>query len=85
MSIRAKKGSIVEASISTSSDEDIVQEQETQSQQLLHGKNLHEMDRLGWNSVVRAVVSIDDGLLEPTEQVIEALTDFVCHKFGVSA
>ncbi|CRG85342.1 lipoate-protein ligase A [Talaromyces islandicus] len=85
VSIRAKKGSIVEASISTSSDGYIVQEQESQSQQLLDGKNLHEMDRQAWNGVLQTVVSIDDGLLEPTEQVIEALTDFVCHKFGVSA
>jgi hypothetical protein len=43
------------------------------------------MDRQAWNDVLQTVVSIDDGLLEPTEQVVEVVTDFVCHKFGISA
>lgn len=43
------------------------------------------MDRQVWHDILQTVVSIDDGLLEPTEQVVEALSDFVCRNFGISS
>ncbi|KAH8697161.1 hypothetical protein BGW36DRAFT_378087 [Talaromyces proteolyticus] len=82
--IRAKKGGILEAQISTSSDETIRVEQETRSQEYLCHKLLHEMDRQSWNEAIRAISSFDDGLLQPTEEVSDALAEFLCDKFGVS-
>ncbi|OKL58940.1 hypothetical protein UA08_05639 [Talaromyces atroroseus] len=82
--IRVKKGIVLEASISTSSDDgDIMKAQGSRSHELLSNNILHEMDKEDWRQVIKSIVAIDNGLLQPMHEVADHLTDFVCDKFGV--
>lgn len=42
------------------------------------------MDRSDWREAMKSVVAIDNGLLQPMEDVVGHLTDFVTDKFGVA-
>ncbi|KAF4943061.1 hypothetical protein F66182_18871, partial [Fusarium sp. NRRL 66182] len=84
--IRAKKGIILEATISTSTDAYIVQEQERHSAASLTNKILHEMDEQSWRTIADSVVAIaSDGQEQqrPADEVVDDLTAFICEKFGV--
>lgn len=57
--------------------------QESLSHDLLTNKVLHEMDKEAWREAIKSVVIIDNCLLQPVNEVVDHLTDFVCDKFGV--
>ena len=42
------------------------------------------MDKQDWREVIKSVVTIDNGLLQPMHEVVDHLMDFVCDKFGVT-
>ncbi|EEA27817.1 hypothetical protein TMatcc_003893 [Talaromyces marneffei ATCC 18224] len=83
--LRAKKGIILEASISTSTEADTIQEQQRHSSEKLINKTLHEMDEQSWRAMVDSVVAIDcDGQEQRlVDAVVDDLTAFICEKFGV--
>lgn len=86
--IRAKKGTIVEAFISTSSNKDTVQAQKSVSSNILANKHLHELDKRAWREAVESILAIeDDGDLHEQQrsmaEVADHLTEFICEKFGV--
>jgi lipoate-protein ligase A len=84
--LRAKKGIVLEASISTSTDANIVHEQERHSAELLVNRTLHEMNEQSWRTIVDSVVAIDNDGPEqqrPADDVVDDLTAFICEKFGV--
>ncbi|PCH05094.1 Biotin/lipoate A/B protein ligase [Penicillium occitanis (nom. inval.)] len=88
ISIRAKKGIILEASITTSTDAHTMQVQQRHSAELLTNKILHEMDEQSWRAIVDSVVAIDsDGpggqQQRPKDEVVDDLASFICEKFGV--
>ncbi|EED23834.1 lipoyltransferase and lipoate-protein ligase, putative [Talaromyces stipitatus ATCC 10500] len=87
ISIRAKKGIILEASISTSNDEAIAQKQALHSSEILADRTLHEIDAQAWRQIIDSIVGIDyDGQQQqqqPMEEVVDHLTEFLCEKFGV--